>query len=54
MLKFDEYAGAPEILGLVFGAYCPIYIYHETNGEYICGMKYGDDTFPNVEPVRLL
>ena len=33
MLKFDEYAGAPEILGLVYGAYCPIYIYHETNGE---------------------
>ena len=54
MLKSDEYAGAPEILGLVCGANCPIYIYNKSNGKFVCGMKYGDDTFPNVEPIRLL
>ena len=54
MLKFDEYAGVPEILGIVYGSNCPIHIYHESNGKYVCGMKYGDDTFPSVEPMRLL
>ena len=54
MLKYDEYAGVPEIIGLVYGASCPLYIYNESNGNYVCGMKYGDDTFPNVEPIRLL
>ena len=54
MLKSDEYAGASEILGLVYGASCPIYIYNKSNGKFVCGMKYGDDTFPNVEPIRLL
>ena len=54
MLKCDEYAGAPEILGLIYGANCPIYIYNESNEKFACGMKYGDDTFPNVEPIRLL
>ena len=54
MLKSDEYAGAPEILGLVYGANCPIYIYNKSNGNFVYGMKYGDDTFTNVEPIRLL
>ena len=54
MLKCDEFAGVPEILGIVYGSNCPIYIYNESNGEFVCGMKYGDDTFPNVEPIRLL
>ena len=54
MLKCDEYAGAPEIRGLVYRANCPVYIYNESNGKFVCRMKYGDDTFPNVEPIRLL
>ena len=54
MKKPDEYAGAPEILGLVYGTYCPIYIYSKVSEKYVCGMKYGDETFPNVEPIRLL
>ena len=54
MLKCDEFAGVPEILGIVYRSSCPIYIYNESNGEFVCGMKYGDDTFPNVEPIRLL
>ena len=53
MLKYDEYAGVPEIIGLVYGASCPFHIYNESNGNYACGMKYGDDTFPDVEPIRL-
>ena len=54
MLKCDEFAGVLEIPGMVYGSNCPIYIYNESNGEFVCGMKYGDDTFPNVEPIRLL
>ena len=54
MLECDEFAGVPDILGLVYGSNCPIHIYNESNGEFVCGMKYGDDTFPNVEPIRLL
>ena len=54
MLKYDEYAGVPEISGLVYGANCPLYIYNESNRNDVCGMKYGDDRFLNVEPIRLL
>ena len=54
MLRCDEYAGVPKIIGLVYGTNCPLYIFNESNGNYVCGMKYGDDTFPNVEPIRLL
>ena len=54
MLKFDEYTGVPEILGIVYGSNCPMHIYHESNRKYVCGMKYGDDTFTNIEPIRLL
>ena len=54
MKKSDEYAWAPEILGLVYGTYCPIYIYSKVSEKYVCGMKYGDEAFPNVEPIRLL
>ena len=53
MLKYDEYTGVPEIVGLVYGANCPLYINNESNGNYVCGMKYGDDTFPNVDLIRL-
>ena len=48
MLKYDKLAGAHEILGLVYGSNCPIYIYNESNGEFVCEMKYGNDTFPNI------
>ena len=54
MLKCDEFAGLPEILCLVYGENCSKYIYNESNGEFVSGMKYGIDTFPNVEPIRLL
>ena len=55
MEKSDEYAGASEILGLVYGTYCPIYIYGKVSEKYVCGMmKHGDKTFPNIEPIRLL
>ena len=52
--KYDEYAEASEILRLVYGTYCSIYIHSKVCEKYICGMKYGDETFPNVEPIRLL
>ena len=39
----------------MYEANCPLYIYNESNGSYVCGMKHDDDdTFPNVEPIRLL
>ena len=54
MLKYNENAGVQEMFGIVYGANCPLYIYNESDGSYVCSMKYDDDIFPNVEPIRLL
>ena len=52
----DEYADETEIIGIIYGAHCPVYVCkgNEHNEGFICCAKYGDDTFPDAEPIRLL
>ena len=53
MRKTDEYAGETEIIGIIYGAHCPVYVYkrNEHNEGFTCCAKYGDDTFSDVEPI---
>ena len=55
MRKTDEYAGEAEIIGIIYGAHCPVYVYkgNEHNKGFTCA-KYWNDTFPDVGPIRLL
>ena len=54
MLSHDEYAGELEIRGLVYSSCCPIFLYQLQNGIPQCYIKYGDEQFPNIEPLRIL
>ena len=46
--------GSQKYLALFVAQIAQYIFYDESNGKYVCGMKYGDDTFPNVKPRRLL
>ena len=54
MHSHDEYAGELEIRGLVYSSCCPILLYPLQNGIPQCYVKYGDEQFPNIEPLRIL
>ena len=54
ILSHDEYAGELEIRGLVYSSCCPIFLYQLQNGIPQCYIKYGDEQFPNIEPLRIL
>ena len=54
MLSHDEYAGELEIRGQVYSSCCPIFLYQLQNGILQCYIKYSDEQFPNIEPLRIL
>ena len=54
MESHDEYAGELEIRGLVYSSCCPIFLYRLVNGIPLCYIQYGDDLFPQTQPIKIL
>ena len=55
MRKTYEYVGETEIIGIIYVAHCPVYVYNRNeHNEGLTCSKYEDDTFPDVESIRLL
>ena len=54
MESHDEYAGELEIWGLVYSSCCSIFLYRLVNGIPFCYIKYGDDLFPQTQPIKIL
>ena len=54
MESHDEYAGELEIRGLVYSSSCPIFLYRLVNGIPFCYIQYGDDLFPQTQPIKIL
>ena len=54
VLSYDGYAGELEIRSLVYSSCCPIFLCQLQSGIPECYSKYGDEQFPNTEPLRIL
>ena len=54
MESHDEYAGELEIRGLVYSSCCPTFLYRLVNGIPLCYIQYGDDLFPQTQPIKIL
>ena len=54
MESYDEYAGELKIKGLVYSSCCPIFLYQLQNGIPGCYIQYGDELFPQIQPIKIL
>ena len=54
MESHDEYAGELEIKGLVYSSCCPIFLYQLQNGIPSRYIQYGDELFPQIQPIKIL
>ena len=54
MESHDEYAGELEIKGLVYSSCCPIFLYQLQNGIPCCYSQYGNELFPQIQPIKIL
>ena len=50
----DEYPSEFEIRGLVYSCCCTIFLYRLVNGIPFCYIQYGDDLFPQTQPIEIL
>ena len=54
MESHDEYAGELEIKGLVYASCCPVFLYQLQNSIPSCYSQYGDELFPQIQPIKIL